>query len=172
MTSTTRLTPIFVARRAALAAAVLALAACASTPPKPLPMGDAIAARAELSELSKLIDAAGLRTVLNQGGPYTVFAPSNEAVTRMSAAARADLAKDPARLRSVLTYHVIPAQVMASDVKNSSVKTVEGQNLPLARAGTFVTADDAMVQTADLPSANGVIHVIDRVITLPPPPRR
>jgi uncharacterized surface protein with fasciclin (FAS1) repeats len=159
------------ARRASLVVVALALTACASLPPPPVPMGDAIAGRADLSELAKLIDAAGLRSVLNQGGPYTVFAPSNEAVSRLSASAREALTKDPARLRAVLTYHVLPAQVKAADVKDGPAKTLEGQNLPLARAGTFITADDAMVQQADLPSANGVIHVVDRVITLPAPRR-
>lgn len=153
-----------------LLVAALVAAGCASTP-KPLPMGDAIAAQAELSELTKLLDASGLRATLNQGGPYTVFAPTNAAIGALSANLRTEVANDPVRLRGVLTFHVIDKAVKAADVKNEAVKTLQGANLPLAKAGTFVTVDDAMVQKADLMATNGVIHTIDRVV-LPPAPRR
>ena len=77
------------------------------------------------------------------------------------------LGKDPALLKSVLSYHVLAGKVAAADVKNGPAKTVQGANVALSRAGTFVTADEAVVTTADVPVSNGVVHVIDRVL-LPP----
>jgi len=69
----------------------------------------------------------------------------------------------------VLTFHVLPGKVMAADVKNGNVKTVQGANVAVSRAGTFVTVEDAVVQQADVPATNGVIHIIDKVLM---PPKR
>jgi uncharacterized surface protein with fasciclin (FAS1) repeats len=69
----------------------------------------------------------------------------------------------------VLSYHVVPGKVTAADLSIASVKTVQGANLALGKAGTFVTVDDAVVTQADLSASNGVVHVIDRVLM---PPRR
>lgn len=70
----------------------------------------------------------------------------------------------------MLTYHVLPAKVMASDVRNSNVKTVQGGEVALSKAGAFVTFDDALVTQADIGATNGVVHLIDKVIL--PPARR
>jgi len=67
----------------------------------------------------------------------------------------------------VLTYHVVPGKVMAADVKNGNVKSVNGANLAVSKAGDFVTVEDGMVQKADLAATNGVVHVIDSVL-IPP----
>ena len=85
----------------------------------------------------------------------------------MPAETLAKLAADKDLLRSVLTFHVLPGKVMASDVQTANVKTVQGANVATSKAGTFVTVEDALVQTADLPASNGVVHVIDRVL-MPP----
>ena len=69
--------------------------------------------------------------------------------------------------RLLLTYHVIAGKVMAAEVRNASVKSVQGASLTTAKAGDFVIVDEAVVQQADLPTTNGVIHVIDKVL-MPP----
>jgi uncharacterized surface protein with fasciclin (FAS1) repeats len=99
-----------------------------------------------------------------------VFAPTNDAFKAVPQKTLEELAANPARLRAVLTYHVLPAKVSSAEVKVGNVKTVEGGNLALSKAGTFVTVEEAMVQTADIAATNGVIHTIDRVLI--PPVRR
>lgn len=150
-----------------LAAALLA-GACASTP-TPTSVADTAARTPQLSTLNKLIADAGLQDTLRAGGPYTVFAPSDEAFKAVPAKTMAELSADKALLRSVLTYHVLPAKVAAADVKNGNAKTVQGANLALGKSGTYVTVEEAMVVQADVPATNGVVHIIDRVLI---PPKR
>ena len=150
-----------------LAAAALALSGCA-TVTKPVSVVDTLAATPELSTLSGLVTKAGLTSTLNGAGPFTVFAPTNAAFAKVPAKTMEDLGKDPARLAAVLTYHVIPGKVMAADIKtNSNVKTVNGANVAVSKAGEFVTVEDGLVQTADIAATNGVVHVIDSVL-IPP----
>ena len=154
-------------RRTVVAAAVmLALSGCA-TQSKPVSVAETIAARPELSTLSSLIVNAGLTDTLKGTGPFTVFGPTNEAFTKVPAKTMDTLAKDPAMLKAVLTYHVIPGKVMAAEVKNGNVKTVNGANVAVSKAGEFVTIEDAMVQSADITATNGVVHVVDSVL-MPP----
>lgn len=152
--------------RACAAASFAALAACASVAP-PATIADTAARTPELSTLSGLIQQSGLADTLRGAGPYTVFAPSNEAFKAVPAATMAKLAADKELLRSVLTYHVLPAKVSAAEVKAGSAKTVQGANVALAKAGSFVTVEDAVVQSADVAASNGVVHIIDRVL-MPP----
>jgi uncharacterized surface protein with fasciclin (FAS1) repeats len=105
--------------------------------------------------------------VLRGSGPFTVFAPSDEAFKAVPAKTLADLAADKELLKSVLTYHVVPGKLMAADAKNTNLKTVQGANVALAKAGSFVTVEEAMVTQADVGATNGVIHVIDKVL-MPP----
>lgn len=147
-------------------ASLLVFTGCA-TVATPQPVATAIAATPELSTLSSLINKAGLASTLNGAGSFTVFAPSNEAFKAVPQKVMDELTADPAKLKDVLTYHVVPAKVMSSEVKNSSVKSVQGANLALSKAGTFVTVEDAMVLTADQVATNGVVHIVDRVL-LPP----
>ena len=152
-------------------ALVLALTGCA-TSPTPVSTAETIASNPQLSTLNSLIIKAGLVDTLKGAGPFTVFAPSNEAFSKVPAKTLADIGADPARLKAVLTYHVIPGKVMAADIKNnSSVKTVNGANVGISKAGEFVTVEDGMVQKADLNATNGVVHIIDSVLTPPPAPR-
>lgn len=148
------------------AAALLALSACA-TSPAPKTIADTAASTPQLSTLNKLLGDAGLVDTLRGPGPFTVFAPTNDAFKAVPAKTLDALAKDPALLKSVLSYHVIAGKVAAADVKNGPAKTVQGANVALAKAGAFVTIDEAVVTTADVPVSNGVVHVIDRVL-LPP----
>lgn len=151
-----------------LIAATLLAGACASTP-TPTSVADTAARTPQLSTLNRLIADAGLQETLRAGGPYTVFAPSDEAFKAVPAKTMAELSADKAMLRSVLTYHVLPAKVAAADVKNGNAKTVQGANLALGKSGTFVTVEEAMVVQADVPATNGVVHIIDRVLI---PPKR
>jgi uncharacterized surface protein with fasciclin (FAS1) repeats len=150
-----------------LAAAAL-LSACASTP-APKSVTDTVAGTPQLSTLSKLIADAGLADTLRGPGPFTVFAPSDEAFKQVPAKTLAELAANKQMLAAVLTYHVVPGKVMSADVRDGKVKTVNGAEVTLARAGTFVTVEDAVVGPADLVATNGVVHLVDRVMI---PPKR
>jgi uncharacterized surface protein with fasciclin (FAS1) repeats len=146
----------------------LSLAGCASMEP-PKNVAQVIAADPDLSTLNKLINDAGLTQTLSGAGPFTVFAPTNAAFKNVPAKTMDELAKNKQMLTEVLTYHVIPVNATAADVKQGNVKSVNGANLALARAGGYVTVEDAMVTKADLKATNGTVHVIDRVLL---PPRR
>lgn len=160
-------TVITATRRSALLAALLVtLAGCASVP-TPLNVADTIAANPALSTLNGLIKQAGLTETLKGNGPFTVFAPTNEAFKAVPAKTLESLAKDPAALKNVLTYHVLATQAMAASVKNGKVKTVNGAEIELAKAGDIVTVESGMVTQADIGATNGVIHLIDTVL-MPP----
>lgn len=151
------------------AVSLLALAAaCASQPAStPVSVADTIAQDPQLSTLNTLVAKAGLSESLKAAGPITVFAPTNDAFKSVPAKTMDELAQDPARLKAVLSYHVLPSRLVAADVKTGNVKTVQGANLAVSKAGDFVTVEDAMVQQADIIAANGVVHTVDRVL-LPP----
>ena len=160
-------------RRALLLAPVLAtvlLAGCA-TPMvhAPTTVADTIALDPQLSTLNGLVMRAGLVDTLKAAGPYTVFAPTNAAFQAVPARMMEELAGDPAKLKDVLTYHVLPMKVMAAEVKPGNSKTAHGANVALSRAGEFVTVEEAMVEKADIAATNGVVHKVDRVLM---PPRR
>ena len=158
---------LFANRRAImLAASIVVLSGCA-TPSGPTSVAGTIAAAPELSTLSSLVVKAGLTDTLKGTGPFTVFAPTNAAFAKVPAKTMDDLAKDLAKLKAVLTYHVVPGKVMAADVKNGNAKTVNGANLALSKAGDFVTVEDGMVQKADIAAANGIVHIVDSVF-IPP----
>lgn len=157
----------FFNRRILIAAAVVASVSGCATKSSPVSVADTLAATSELSTLNSLVVKAGLTDTLKGTGPFTVFAPTNAAFAKVPAKTMEDLGKDPARLTAVLTYHVVPGKVMAAEVKNSNVKTVNGANIALSKAGEFVTVEDAMVQKADISATNGVVHIIDSVL-IPP----
>jgi uncharacterized surface protein with fasciclin (FAS1) repeats len=148
--------------------AMALVAACATTP-APAPVPETAARTPQLTTVTRLINDAGLADTLRAAGPYTLFAPSDDAFKAVPAATMTQLAGDKELLRQVLSYHVVPARLMAADMSNTSVKTVQGANVALGKAGTFVTVEDAVVTQPDLAATNGVVHVIDRVLM---PPRR
>ncbi|MDB5860743.1 MAG: hypothetical protein JWQ76_4432 [Ramlibacter sp.] len=151
-----------------LAPAFALLAACASQrAATPASVAETIARDPQLSTLNGLVARAGMAGMLQSGGPYTVFAPTNEAFQAVPARTMDELARNPAMLKNVLGYHVLPVTVMAHDVKPGNARTTQGGNLALSRAGEFVTVEEAMVQTADIVATNGVVHKVDRVL-LPP----
>ena len=146
------------------------LAGCASQPPAgPKSVAETIAQDPQLSTLNGLVQQAGLVDTLKAAGPYTLFAPTNEAFKAVPAKTLDELGRDPALLKNVLSFHVLPAKLTAAEAKPGSVKTAQGANIALARAGDFLTVEDAMVQQADITASNGVIHKVDRVLM---PPRR
>jgi uncharacterized surface protein with fasciclin (FAS1) repeats len=173
-------TPINRRSSSALIAALCALGvagltACASvapSPPPPTTIALTIAATPRLSTLNGLIQSAGLAQSLTQIGPYTVFAPSNEAFAKIPAATLAELGKDAERLRAVLSFHVVPSNILkAAAVVPGNVKSLQGANLAVSKAGDFLVVEEALVEQADVMATNGVIHIIDSVLT-PPPVRR
>jgi uncharacterized surface protein with fasciclin (FAS1) repeats len=109
------------------------------------------------------VQAAGLVDTLKGPGPFTVFAPTDEAFAKVPKAQLEALLKDKAALTKVLTYHVVPGKVMAKDVKAGKVKTVQGSELTVSTMGG-VKVDNANVIKTDIVTDNGVIHVIDSVV--------
>jgi uncharacterized surface protein with fasciclin (FAS1) repeats len=118
--------------------------------------------------LVKAVQAADLASTLKSPGPFTVFAPTDEAFAALPKEKLEALLKDKQALTAVLTYHVVPGKVMAADVvKVSSAKTVQGQPLAISTQGKEVRVNNARVVKTDILCSNGVIHVIDAVV-LPP----
>ena len=110
------------------------------------------------------VEAAGLQDTLASGGPFTVFAPTDEAFAKLPAGTVESLLDQPTRLAEVLTYHVVPGRVTAADAAAMrSAPTVHGDELPLSFNGGVHVAGAAVVN-ADVEASNGVIHVIDRVL--------
>ncbi|HEX5388566.1 MAG TPA: fasciclin domain-containing protein [Burkholderiaceae bacterium] len=109
------------------------------------------------------VQAAGLVDTLKGTGPFTVFAPTDEAFAKIPKDKLDALLKDKAALTKVLTYHVVPGKVMAADVKAGKVKTVQGSELTVSTMGG-VKVDAANVVKTDVVASNGVIHVIDTVV--------
>ena len=147
-------------------AAALLFSACATTP-APTTVAQTIAANPQLTTATRLIQEAGLTETLQGAGPFTVFVPNDEAFKAVPTAMVEALGKDKARLKAVLGYHVVPGAIGSADVKNGPIKTVQGGELSLYRSGTFVTADEAVVTTADVRATNGVVHIVDKVL-MPP----
>ena len=110
------------------------------------------------------IQKAGLVETLKGKGPFTVFAPTDEAFAKIPKAQLNALLADKARLTKVLTYHVVAGRIMAADVKAGSAKTVEGDNLTISTDNGGVQVDKANVVKTDIAASNGVIHVIDSVM--------
>ena len=113
------------------------------------------------------VKAAGLVDTLKGPGPFTVFAPTDEAFAKLPPGTLEDLLKpeNKARLQSILTYHVVAGNVLAKDVvKLDSARTVEGQSITITATDGGVMVDNAHVIKTDIVASNGVIHVIDSVI--------
>ena len=113
-------------------------------------------------------EAAGLVDTLKSEGPFTVFAPTDEAFAKLPEGTVEDLLKpeNQDQLKAILTYHVVPGKTMSSDLagKQVEVESVEGSALSIDATGDNVMVDDATVTQADIETDNGVIHVIDSVI--------
>ena len=120
----------------------------------------------QFNTLVAAVKAAGLADTLNGAGPFTVFAPTDEAFAKLPAGTVENLLKpeNKAKLAAVLTYHVLAGKVMAADVKTSSAKTVNGKELAIKAEAGKVMVGGANVVKTDIAASNGVIHVIDAVL--------
>jgi uncharacterized surface protein with fasciclin (FAS1) repeats len=124
----------------------------------------------QFETLAAALGAAGLVDTLKGKGPFTVFAPTDEAFAKLPAGTVENLLKpeNKDQLTAILTYHVVPGNVMAADVvKLSEAETVNGKKVNIKTEGDTVMINGAKVVSADVAASNGVIHVIDAVI-LPP----
>jgi len=131
---------------------------------------DTAVAAGDFKTLAAALNAAGLVDTLKGPGPFTVFAPTDEAFAKLPAGTVENLLKpeNKDQLVAILTYHVVPGTVMAADVvKLDEAKTVNGKMLTVTTDGGSVMINDAKVTAADIQASNGVIHVIDHVV-LPP----
>ena len=152
----------------ALVLAGSALAGGGSMMPPANSIAGIVAGNPDFSTLLAAVKAAGLVDTLSGGGPFTVFAPTNAAFAKIPSAQLNALLNDPAKLKSVLLYHVVSGKVMAADVvKLTTANTVEGSPINIAVNGSTVMINDATVTQTDIAASNGVIHVIDTVL-MPP----
>lgn len=128
---------------------------------------DTAAGAGQFKTLVAAVQAAGLVDTLKGDGPFTVFAPTDEAFAKLPRGTVEDLLKpeNKDKLVAILTYHVVPGKIMSSDIagKSTEVKTVQGDTLAVD-ATDGVKVDAANVVTADIGASNGVIHVIDTVV--------
>ncbi len=125
---------------------------------------DTAVSAGQFNTLAKALTEAGLVQTLKGDGPFTVFAPTDEAFAKLPPGTLEALLNDKAKLTAVLTYHVVPGKVMAADVvRLTEAKTVEGQTVKISTMGS-VMVNDAHVVKTDIVASNGVIHVIDKVI--------
>lgn len=114
--------------------------------------------------LVQAVQAAGLVETLSGEGPFTVFAPTDEAFAQIPQDTLQAVLADKEKLTAILTYHVVPGKLMAADVvRNTQLQTVQGQSITVSTEGG-VRVNDANVVQTDIEADNGVIHVIDRVI--------
>jgi len=120
----------------------------------------------KFTTLCTAVKAAGLTETLQGKGPFTVFAPTDEAFAKLPKGTLEDLLKpeNKKKLAGILTYHVLSGKVMAADVKTMKAKTVNGQKLSLVVEDGKVTVDKANVIMTDVAASNGVIHAIDEVL--------
>ena len=131
---------------------------------------DTAIAAGQFETLAAALEAAGLVATLKGTGPFTVFAPTDEAFAKLPAGTVKNLLKpeNKQKLTAILTYHVVAGKVMATDVAGlDQAKSVNGKMIDIEVEGSTVKVNDAAVTAADIAASNGVIHVIDEVI-MPP----
>jgi uncharacterized surface protein with fasciclin (FAS1) repeats len=158
----------FVARTAVVFATVAAVAVAPATiRAQEKDIVDTAVAAGSFNTLAKALGAAGLVETLKGKGPFTVFAPTDDAFAKLPAGTVENLLKPENRekLKAILTYHVVPGKVMAADVaKMKTGKTVNGESVSITAKDGTVMVDKAKVVKADIAASNGVIHVIDTVL--------
>jgi uncharacterized surface protein with fasciclin (FAS1) repeats len=155
---------MFIKRSVIAAVAALALA----SPATAADIVDTAGKAGEFNTLATALKATGLVDTLKGPGPFTVFAPTDNAFKKLPEGAVENLLKpqNKAELVKVLTYHVVPGKVMSTSLsgKQTEVKTVEGEMLEIDASSKGVMVDNAKVVSADIVADNGVIHVIDTVL--------
>ena len=162
----------FIAKNLGAGVVIAALASAASgssvlAKPATKDIVDTAVAAGSFKTLAAALKAADLVDTLKGTGPFTVFAPTDEAFAKLPAGTIDDLLKpeNKAKLAAILTYHVVPGNVMAAQAaKLPSAKTVNGASLTIHAMGGKVMVDNATVTRTDIACSNGVIHVIDTVV--------
>lgn len=152
---------------ATITTAALTFVAPASTAAQGKDIVDTAVAAGSFKTLAKALEAADLVTTLKGAGPFTVFAPTDEAFAKLPAGTVEMLLKpeNKAKLKRILTYHVVAGKVMAAEVtKMSSAQTVSGDTLSIAVHDGMAMADKSRIVKTDIAASNGVIHVIDTVM--------
>ena len=145
---------------------ILALAASASAQPKDIV--DTAVAAGSFKTLAKLLTDADLVDVMKRPGPYTVFAPTDEAFAKVPKDVLDGLAKDKAKLQEVLKYHVLTSKWSTDDIKLvKQTGTVQGKPVTFGTSGATMTVNGAKIVKANVDCSNGMVHVIDTVL-LPP----
>jgi uncharacterized surface protein with fasciclin (FAS1) repeats len=125
---------------------------------------EAAIAAGNFTKFISAVKTAGLTDTLTGKGPFTVFAPADEAFEKLSSGALEALIKDTAKLKAVLSYHVIKGHVLAKDVKSGEVMTMQGSPLMASVSPSGVEVNGVRLKQADIIATNGVIHMIDAVI--------
>jgi uncharacterized surface protein with fasciclin (FAS1) repeats len=143
---------------------VAAALAAASTLAGAADIVDTAVSAGQFNTLVQAVKAAGLVDTLKGEGPFTVFAPTDQAFAKLPPGTVEALLQDKEKLTQVLTYHVVPGKVTAAEVKPGAVPTVQGQSLNVRSEGGAVMVDNARVIQPDVMASNGVIHVIDTVV--------
>jgi uncharacterized surface protein with fasciclin (FAS1) repeats len=147
---------------------VMAGAHCGSCESHAAKKADIVATASSAGSFDTLVaavEAADLVETLQSDGPFTVFAPTDEAFAKLPEGTVESLLANPDQLREVLLYHVVPGKVMAADVVSlNSATTAQGSEVAINAADGNVRINDALVTATDIETSNGVIHVIDTVI--------
>jgi uncharacterized surface protein with fasciclin (FAS1) repeats len=147
---------------AAIASAVALC--CSAAPILAANIVETAAAAGSFKTFVAALRTAGFTETLKNTGPYTVFAPTDEAFAKLPPGTWEALSKDKAKLAQVLAYHIIPGKVMITEVKPGKVKTTQGGLLTLTSDNGKVTVNDANITQSDVTADNGVIHAIDSVV--------
>jgi len=125
---------------------------------------ETVIAAGHFTTFSAGIKAAALADALSAKGPFTVFAPTDEAFATLPPGAWETLLKDPAKLKAVLNYHVVSGRLMARDIKSNEVMTLQGSALTAAVAFSNLRVNGALVTKRNVTATNGIVHTIDAVI--------
>lgn len=142
---------------------IAAVLACTALAVQAKDIVDTAVSAGNFKTLVTALKAADLVPTLKGNGPFTVFAPTDEAFAKIPKADLDALLKDKAKLKAVLTYHVVPGKVMSKDLKAGKVATVQGSDVTISTMGGAMV-NNAKVVSADVAADNGVIHAIDTVL--------
>jgi uncharacterized surface protein with fasciclin (FAS1) repeats len=136
-----------------------------AAPPAQNSIVEVAQAAGQFSALLQAVEVAGLTETLQEGGPFTVFAPTDGAFANLPEGALEGLLDDPEALADVLLYHVVPGEYTLAELRDvSSLETVQGEALEITSDRMGLLIDGASILTADVRAANGVIHVMTRVL--------
>ena len=165
LTTRTRFAALAATAAVVLAAFAASVAPSAAAPAKQANIVQTVVATGQFKTLAKLLKAAGLASALQGKGPFTVFAPTDAAFAKVPKTTLNALAKDKAKLRAVLLYHVVKGRYPSARVlKTRNLRTLNGQSVRVRTMGSSVYVGAARVTKVDVKASNGVIHVLNAVL--------